>query len=565
MDISQKSLGEILKIKRIITDEQLNKASAYQNKLSIRFDEAITRLGYASPEDIIRCLAEQFDFKVVNPLDISIPDDVLNSIPKNIVEKYHVIPIKKENGLLIVVTSDPLDISIIENLRFTLNTDIECVLSTRNNIENAIKKYYKNIEDVISFDGIVEELKETEDEAGKFFEHMTGVEENAESPVVKLVMHIIREAVKTRASDIHIEPLSSRIRIRVRIDGVCQEVHSIAKYIHEELISRIKILSNIDITEKRKPQDGRINFEVDGNPIDIRVSIIPTTCGESAVLRLLEKSSTLIKLKSVGFSDSDYNSFKSVLKNPNGIILVTGPTGSGKSTTLYAALNEINKREKKIITVEDPIEYNIPDINQCEVNEKLGLTFPKVLRSILRQDPNVVVIGEIRDVETAEIAVSAALTGHLVLSTLHTNDAPSAITRLTDMGVKPFLVSSSILAIAAQRLVRVICPKCKAPHKIKIDSFIERDLNLSDFDNTEFCHGTGCDYCNKTGYHSRTGIFEFMSITPELGEAIHRKVTTSELSKIAHSTGMTTLMEDGLRLVRAQITTLDEVMRVSIE
>lgn len=437
-------------------------------------------------------------------------------------------------------------------------------MATKNNIADAIKKYYAK-EREVSFDGFLDGFKLIETDTDKTYDYTKVADKEAEAPIVKLVTHLIDEAVKVRASDIHIEPLSNKIRIRYRIDGVCQEMHSIEKHVQEPLISRIKILSNIDITEKRKPQDGRISSEVDERPVDIRVSTIPSTCGESIVMRILEKSTMLMKLKNLNFDEHDYNNFKSALKKPNGIIMVTGPTGSGKSTTLYAALNELNRLEQKIITVEDPIEYNIFGINQCQVNEMVGLTFPNILRSALRQDPNIIVIGEIRDVETAEIAISSSLTGHLVLSTLHTNDAPSAITRLTDMGIKSFLISSSIQAILAQRLVRVICPKCKIPYKIKEEILTTPGLNNIDFKDTEFYHGKGCEYCNKTGYRGRTSIFELMCISPELRDAIYKKVTTNELRKIAHSNGMRTLMEDGLRLVRANITTLEEVMRVSMQ
>ncbi len=568
MKTSQTSLGHILKKKGIITDEQLNKALTMQKELSIRLGDVMTRMGAATHEEIISGLAELFGSKVVNPLDISIPDDVINTVPKSVARKYNIIPIEKRNGSLTVALSDPLDISTLEDLHFTLNINIEYVLATPPNIEEALKKYYPNNEQEkdIHFEGLFEGIKKgATTEADVPYEYAEAVAGESEAPIVKLVTHIINEAAKTRASDIHIEPLSNEIRVRFRIDGVCQEMHSIAKQVQDALISRIKILSNIDITEKRKPQDGRINLESDGRPIDIRVSTIPTTCGESIVMRLLEKSTALIKLKSIGFSEHDYNNFASILKKPNGIVLVTGPTGSGKSTTLYAALNEFNSLEKKIITVEDPIEYNISGINQCEVNEKIGLTFPNILRSILRQDPNVIVVGEIRDVDTAEIAISAALTGHLVLSTLHTNDAASAITRLTNMGVSPFLISSSIQAIIAQRLVRVICPKCKTPYENGKNVPIAPGLNVSDFGNAESYHGTGCEYCNKTGYYGRAGIFEFMGTSSELKEAIHRKAPANELREIACSNGMTTLMEDGLRLANNQITTLEEVTRVSIK
>ncbi len=564
MKISQKPLRQILKEKGIITEEQVNKALALQRKQSIRFDEAITKLGFADPEEIISGLAEQFGFNVVDPMAISIPPEVINAVPKNIIKKYNIIPIKKQNGLLTIATSDPLDMRTMEDLRFTFNTDVECELATRSNIEKAIKKHYHQ-EDVVPLEGIFEGFEENAVEVIKPYEHSGPVVVEEEAPIVKLAANIINEASKIKASDIHIEPLSNRIRIRYRIDGVCQEMHSLATHVNEALVSRFKILSNIDITEKRKPQDGRISIEIGGKPIDIRVSTIPTTNGESIVMRLLEKTTSTAKLTNMGFSESNYVNFKGVLKKPNGIILITGPTGSGKSTTLYAALNEINSKEKKIISVEDPIEYTLTGINQCEVKEKIGLTFPAVLRSMLRQDPNIIVIGEIRDVETAEIAVSSALTGHLVISTLHTNDAPSAITRLSDMGVKSYMVSSTILAIEAQRLVRTICKKCKTPHKVDKESLLEHGFEINDLENIEFYHGKGCDYCNKTGYQGRTAVFEFMCVTPELKDAIYNKASTNELRKIARSNGMKTLMEDGIRLAKAQITTLAEVMRVSIQ
>ncbi len=562
MKSSYLSLGKILKEKGIISEEQLSRALLHQKRQSIRLGEALTEMGFANHEDILSSLAEQFDFQIVNPMEISIPEDVINAIPKNIAKKHNIIPVTKQSELLIVAISDPLDISTLEDLRFTLNINVECVLAMKNNIKDAIKKHYDK-ERAVSFDGYLDGFKSLIESADKSLDYVFSVEEETEAPIVKLVTFIIDEAVKTRASDIHIEPFPNRTRIRYRIDGVCQEVHSITKRIHEAMISRIKILSRIDITEKRKPQDGRISLEVGEKPIDIRVSTIPTTCGESIVMRILEKSTILIQLKNMGFSDHDFVNFKSVLKKPNGIFLITGPTGSGKSTTLYASLNEVDRSANKIITVEDPIEYNLTGINQCQVNEMIGLTFPGILRSVLRQDPNIIVIGEIRDVETAEIAVTSALTGHLVMSTLHTNDAPSAITRLVDMGIKPFLISSSIQAILAQRLIRVICPKCKVSYKIEKNVLAALNIDSIDLDNTEFCHGTGCEYCNRTGYHGRKPIFEFMSINAKIRDAIFENVATDQLRKIAYSNGMTTLAEDGLRLARAHVTTLKEVIRTT--
>lgn len=561
--LSQKSLGQILKENGTITGEQLKKALALQNKLSIRLDEAIKRLGYVDSDDILLGLSEQFDLKIVNPLEIVIPENAIKAVSKDMAKKYHIFPIEKDKASLTVAIKNPLDLGMSDDLRFTLNMQVKCVLATHDNIEKAIKKYYDNEEQIV-FDGLYEGLAETAGESPKIFAKNKGADEKIDSPIVKLVSSILTEATKARASDIHIEPLADRVRIRHRIDGVCQETHSIPKRFHDAQVSRIKILADMDITEKRKPLDGRINLDVDGKSIDVRVSTIPTTCGESIVMRLLEKSTSYMNLGSMGFSKRDYGNFKKSLKVPNGIVLITGPTGSGKSTTLYAALNEMNDVHKKIITVEDPIEYTLPGVNQCEVNARIGLTFPRVLRSILRQDPNTIVIGEMRDVETAEIAVSSALTGHFVLSTLHTNDAPSAITRLTDMGIKPFLIASSLQAIAAQRLVRVLCPKCKVPHRITEDIMKVMGLDRVSFGSNEICHRSGCDSCAQTGYSGRTLILELMCITPDLRKAIHGKASIDELRKIARANGMTTLKEDGLRLVRNKTTSLEEVMRVSV-
>ncbi|MCP5006107.1 MAG: Flp pilus assembly complex ATPase component, partial [Planctomycetes bacterium] len=447
--LSTKTLGQILRKNGAITEEELKNAVTLQSKHSIRLDEAIKRLGCVDSEHILHALSEQFDLKIVNPMQISIPDSAIKSVSKDVVRKYHIFPIERENGLLTVAITNPLDWGMSDDLRFTLNMEVECVLSTHENIEKAIKKYYESADQIV-FEGLYEGLAEAANETTNTFAEAKGTEETIDSPIVKLVASILTGASKARASDIHIEPLADRVRIRHRVDGVCQETHSIPKKFHEAQVSRIKILAGIDITEKRKPLDGRINLTVEDRAIDVRVSTIPTTCGESIVMRLLEKSTSYMNLGNMGFSKRDYGNFKKALKIPNGIVLITGPTGSGKSTTLYAALNEMNDIHKKIITVEDPIEYTLQGVNQCEVNYRIGLTFPRVLRSILRQDPNTIVIGEMRDVETVEIAVSSALTGHFVLSTLHTNDAPSAITRLTDMGIKPFLIASSIQAIAAQ-------------------------------------------------------------------------------------------------------------------
>ena len=563
----------ILKDKGIITEEHLKAAIDLQAARQLKFDDALEELGAATPEEIIKVLAEQSNCKIVNLSSINIPEEVIASVPKKLAKKYHLVPTEKQNGVITVAMNNPYDMRTVEELRFALNTDVECVLATSKGIEEAIMKYYEKKQgkgdlpdDDVSLGGMFDGLTETAIEIAKPEGEATGEDDEVveEGPIVKLVSYIIEEAIRKKASDIHIEPLSKMIRIRLRIDGVCQEVSSIKKNALDALVSRIKILASMDITERRKPQDGRINLKLGEKPIDLRVSIIPTSCGESVVMRLLEKSGALMRIKNIGFSEKDFENIETALKKPNGIILITGPTGSGKSTSLYAALNYVNSVEKKIITVEDPIEYTLAGANQCEVNEKIGLTFPNVLRTMLRQDPNIVVVGEIRDVETAEIAISAALTGHLVLSTLHTNDAPSAITRLADMGVHSFLVSSAILAVLAQRLVRVICTDCKTQYKPEAREFEGMGLDIKEFEDTVFYRGEGCDKCNN-GYRGRRGVYEFMCTCHELKEAMYNKAGRDELRKIARANGMTTLMEDGIRLVKEGVTTLEEVARVAVK
>jgi type IV pilus assembly protein PilB len=386
------------------------------------------------------------------------------------------------------------------------------------------------------------------------------IDDNSDAPVVKLCNLIIQEAINCRASDIHVEPFGDRVRVRYRIDGVLAERDAVPRRLHAAMNSRFKIMGNIDISEKRRPQDGRIKMSVQGRNFDLRVSILPTVHGQSAVMRILDRGSIQVNLRDLGFAEEDYTRFQQIIKRPNGIFLVTGPTGSGKTTTLYAALNELNRPDRKIITAEDPVEYYLPGINQVEVRHNIGLDFARIIRAMLRQAPNIILVGEIRDKETAEIAVQASLTGHLVFSTLHTNDAPSAITRLADIGVQPFLIASSVIAIMAQRLVRVNCAKCKQTYSPAEDEIKSAGIPLEAAAKGTFMRGRGCNHCNHTGYRGRIGIFEMMRMTSQIREMTFAQAPTQTLRSGARKNGMKTLLEDGVLKVLKGSTTLDEVL-----
>jgi len=559
----QKTLGDMLREKGIVTDEQIHAALELQDQNEdMRIGDALVQLGACTYDDVMRALSELLDYPFVDLRATRIPIDAIESVPKSVAMQHRVIPIAREDGVLTVAMSDPFDLYAMDNLRFMLNVDVRCVLASPDALDEAINKYYGAEESTV--DNMLQEFTDSDIGYDQIAEDSQMIEdEDEDAPLVRLVHLIISEAVRCRASDIHIEPLETRLRIRYRIDGVCHEVDAPPKRLQNAIISRVKIMSGVDIAEKRKPQDGRIAMRVGGKPLDLRVSSLPANHGESVVLRLLEKESILINLQELGFHDTDYKRFQSIIKRPNGIFLVTGPTGSGKTTTLYAALNELNRPDKKIITAEDPVEYSLAGINQAEVNAEIGYTFARILRAMLRQAPNVILVGEIRDSETAEIAIQAALTGHLVFSTLHTNDAPSAITRLIDMGIKPFLVASSIHAIMAQRLVRVICEQCKEPVQYGVKELAAISLRPEDVRNVTLYRGAGCNYCGGTGYRGRIGIFEMMEMDPQLREMAFRRETVADLRRQARISGMKTLEEDGVRKVLAGITTIEEVVRIT--
>ena len=508
-------------------------------------------------------LATQFDMEYVD-LDVQIVDaNALAALPEERIRRHLVLPMGRddENRLKVIVT-DPIDLETLDMLRVLLGEDpvlcLACPGKVRAYIENHV-----GVE--ISVDDAVGQFGEGSSlgEDGLITAPDEELTEDG-APIVRLVTMIITEAVRMRASDIHVEPMSNRVRVRYRVDGVCVERDNIPKRMQGPVVNRFKILSGMDLAEKRVPLDGRIKMSIAGEQIDFRVSALPAYHGESVVLRILRPEAAKLGLVNLGLEDADYAYFQRIIRRPNGIFLVTGPTGSGKTTTLYGALNELNRPDKKIITAEDPVEYNFTGINQCQVNDDIGLTFAAILRSMLRQAPNIILVGEIRDLDVAEVAIQAALTGHLVFSTLHTNDAPSALTRLIDMGVKPFLVASSIQAIMAQRLVRRICPECKDvdhdpdPRTLKLLGFTDDEV-----ENTTFYIGRGCNQCNGTGYRGRQGIFEVMEMTSALRQLAFDRAPLTEIRKAAIASGMSTLLDDGKMKIRHGITTPEEVAKTA--
>lgn len=518
-----------------------------------------------TPTDVIQARAAHFGAEFIRLSELRIPDEVISAVPRHIAKRYKVIPVYKHGEVIGIALSDPSDLDALDALRHILNAEIEPKVASEEEIEAALNKYYGASEDEVS--KMIQNITEGEVTVATPTKSVTeddGSTVDSDAPIIKLVNSIIVDAFKARASDIHLEPLSKTFRVRYRIDGVLHEVKSPPKRLQLAIISRIKIQSNMSIAEKRIPQDGRIQTQIGGKMIDLRVSCIPTTHGESIVMRILDKEGLKLGLGELGFFTDDQQLFERLIGLPDGIILVTGPTGSGKTTTLYSVLNFINRPDRKIITVEDPVEYTLSGINQVQVNETVGLTFATALRSILRQAPNIIMIGEIRDLETATIAINASLTGHLVFSTLHTNDAPSAVTRLIDIGVKPFLVASSTRAIMAQRLVRRVCRKCAAPYVPTDYELKALNIDPQTAQTATFMKGRGCADCNKTGYRGRFGIFEIFVVDDEVRKLIYEKAPASVLRQRAREMGMRTLREDGTRKVLAGLTTPEEVIRATV-
>ena len=549
-----------------VTAEQVSNIRAQAKSADAGVVDLMLQNKVVRPADVTQAKAAHFGAEVVFLRDVTISDEVVAAIPRHIAKKYRVVPVYKHGNDLTVAIADPSDLDAIDSLTHLLRADVHLQVATEEDLEWALTRYYggagqseveKMVQDFTSGDVNVSGPKvvaEADD----------GAEVDADAPLIKLVNSMIVEAFKMRASDIHLEPLSNRFRVRYRIDGMLHEMKGPPKRLQPAIIARLKIQSNMSIAEHRIPQDGRIQTSVGDKLIDLRVSCLPTNHGESIVMRILDKEGLRLGLPELGFFTDDQKTFERVIGLPDGILLVTGPTGSGKTTTLYSVLHFINRPDRKIITVEDPVEYLLSGINQVQVNETLGLSFGKALRSILRQAPNVIMVGEIRDLETANIAINASLTGHLVFSTLHTNDAPSAVTRLIDIGVKPFLVASSTRAMMAQRLVRKVCKRCAAPSMPTEAELSVLELDPNAIKDAKFQKGKGCNDCSHTGCRGRMGIFEVFVVDDEVRKLIYEKVSSSVLRQRAREMGMRTLREDGVRKILAGMTTPDEVIRATV-
>lgn len=563
--MSTDAFSKILVAEGLVSAEQLAEALRLAGASGKKVHDEVVRLGYAPGDKVMRALAKAHRMKFVDLTALTVPAEVVALLPESVARENTIFALAENGGALRIATSDPTDIDTQEKLRFILNREIEMALAPRDQIVEAINRHY-GVSDGESADSMLQEFTDTAidfTETALEQEAAAGQEETSDAPVVKLVNLIITEAVQLRASDIHIEPFEDRVRIRYRIDGRLVERDNPPRRLLGAILSRIKILSKLDIAERRRPQDGRIKLTADGKDYDLRVSVLPTNHGQSVVMRILDKDNIRVGIRQLGLSENDFRQFKNLIRRPNGIILVTGPTGSGKTTTLYASLNELNRPDTKIITAEDPVEYYLAGINQVEIKHSIGLDFARVIRAMLRQAPNVILVGEMRDTETAQMGIQASLTGHLVFSTLHTNDAPGAITRMIDMGVPAYLVASSIIAVLAQRLVRVNCPKCKQPHQ-PLDTQIEAaGITPEMLKGATFMKGRGCSHCQKSGYKGRLGIFELMVMTSKIRELAFQGAPTQEIRRAAVGQGMHVMFEDGVQKALRGITTLDEVFRVS--
>ena len=564
MNLKNKRLGEMLVSAKLISEAQLSQALQEQKMSGGRLGSHLVRLGYISEDDLINFLCVQYGVPAVNLKDFKIDEQVASLIPNDLVNKYMTIPINRVGSTLIVATSDPTNISAIDDIKFITGYNVEIVVASETMIKTTIEKLFDSssvIDEVMStFDDSEMELIQDEDD----LDVSELKKETEDAPVIRLVNHILVDAIRKGASDIHLEPYEKMFRVRYRIDGVLYEVMKPPMKLKNAITSRIKIMAELDIAERRLPQDGRIKMKISKDKtMDFRVSVLPTLFGEKIVLRLLDQSNLQLDMTKLGFEATPLKLVKEAIHQPFGMVLVTGPTGSGKTTTLYSALSELNKTSDNIMTAEDPVEFNLQGVNQVQIREKIKLTFASALRSFLRQDPDIILVGEMRDLETAEISIKAALTGHLVLSTLHTNDAPSSITRLINMGVEPFLIVSSLNLVLAQRLARKICPNCREPEDIPVKALIQSGMPEEVAAAATCYKGKGCDDCNNTGYKGRIALYEVMPMTEELKSAVVDGANTIELKKLAIRNGMKTLRQSGLSKVLEGVTSFREVLRVT--
>ncbi|MGQ9776127.1 MAG: type IV-A pilus assembly ATPase PilB [Thermodesulfobacteriota bacterium] len=590
-------LGELLVKKNFITPEQLKKAIEEQKLKGGRLESNLIRLGYIKEDELLSFLSAQYRVPSVKLSKIEINPNVIKLIPSSVAKKYFIIPVHRVGPKLTLAMADPSNIIVIDEIKFMTGFNVEPVVASESEIIDAIKKYYGGGSAISSSASSADysDLEENQNNASDYgvvldddptaledFDSLVhGAIENVEvvdteaqdedtgeieGPIIKIVNGILLKAIKTGASDIHFEPYERTFRVRYRVDGVLRREMSLPIQLKNAIVSRLKIMAKLDIAERRLPQDGRIKLRLaKGREMDFRVSTVPVLFGEKVVLRLLDKSALQLDMTKLGFEESSLEDFKAALRKPVGMILVTGPTGSGKTTTLYSALSELNKETENIMTAEDPVEYNFMGINQVQMHEEIGLTFASALRSFLRQDPDIIMVGEIRDFETAQIAVQAALTGHLVLSTVHTNDAPGTITRLVDMGIEPFLIASAVILILAQRLVRKICTECRGPTKVYPQLLIDLGVPPDEVRSFPVYKGNGCPICNYTGYKGRIGLYEVMPMKEEIKELVLARASTSEIKKEAIRLGMKTLRQSGIVKIREGLTTIEEVLRSTME
>ncbi len=562
--MARRQIGEILREQGLLTDAQLQEALALQQKTpSVHLAQILVEKGFVRESDAAKALALQLDLPYKNVSSVTVPPEVLAHVPQDFAQRHKVLPLSQQGNTLALAMVDPLNLSVIQDVEFRSGFRVSTVVGADSEILRGILRNYAAQD--------YDFLHEVPVEASVEVINVVSIEEDEEKllktaeavPVVRLVNMVFANAAKLRASDIHLEPAEHELHVRCRVDGMLRDILKVPKHIQESVVSRIKILSKMDIAERRRPQDGRIKVRFQGREFDMRVSTLPTLYGEKVVIRMLDKSRGLLTLSDLGLSAENLRVMHFLLSQPQGMVLVTGPTGSGKTTTLYASLNWLKSETKNIVTVEDPIEYEVAGVNQVQVNEKAGVTFASGLRSILRQDPNVVLVGEIRDKETAEIAFQASLTGHLVLSTLHTNDAPSTITRLVDLGVKPFLIASSVIGIIAQRLVRQICPQCREPYTPEVETLSRLNLLGTPAASRTYSLGRGCEACDQEGYLGRVAIYQILRADDAIRAVISETTSESEIARLARAAGMKNLAEDGVEKAGAGVTTLEEVLRVA--
>jgi len=551
-----KKLGELLIEFKYLTRKQLNKALERQDQNDKRLGDLLLDLGYISETDLVEVLEFQLGVEKADLAKYVIDPSLSQYIPENIAQRYNAVPLSRDGDTLKVVMSDPSDLLAIDDMEMTSNLRVKPMIATRSEISRVMSQIYEGTENTSEVFESLDYYKSESDEPE--LDELKRMVEDA--PIVRLTNMIITQAIQERASDIHIEPQKNLVRVRYRIDGVLREHITAPKYTQAALISRVKIIADLDITKRRVPQDGRISMNVRGLNIDMRVSTLPTVHGEKVVIRLLTKDESLVNIENLGFSDHNLQRFENLIAQPHGIILVTGPTGSGKSTTLIAALNKLNDIEKNIVTIEDPVEYQLNGINQVHAKEQVGLSFANTLRSILRQDPDIIMVGEIRDEETAEIAVRAALTGHLVLSTLHTNDSVSSVTRLVDMGIPPYLVASTVIGAMAQRLVRRLCSDCKKPYEAGIEEREFMDIE----EGTTLYKANGCRKCSDTGYKGRLAVQEILTVDEQVEKMIVRGEDEIDIKKYALSQGMIDLKQDGIEKIKEGLTSYQELARVIV-